>query len=131
MALQTVIITGACGGIGRELVNEYKRANFHVIAIDSRPKIDELGDVDFLEFNLATLVSDNESKMLYVGDKEIYEKVTGESTNGESDYNRFLGIEGWDNADSKSDLYFATDAANSLSLKSRRETDPRHVVLRR
>ncbi len=62
MTQQTVIITGACGGIGRELVNEYRGANFHVIAIDSMPKIDELGDVDFLKFNLATLVSNVESK---------------------------------------------------------------------
>jgi NAD(P)-dependent dehydrogenase (short-subunit alcohol dehydrogenase family) len=76
VALQTVIITGACGGIGRELVNEYKRANFHVIAIDSRPKIDELGDVDFLEFNLATLVSDNESKILL---KNSIQKMVGQN----------------------------------------------------
>jgi|LauGreDrversion4_2_1035121.scaffolds.fasta_scaffold84416_2 hypothetical protein len=60
--------------------------------------------------------SDNESKMLYVGDKEIYEKVTGESTNGESDYNRFLGIEGWDNADSKSDLYKSGNYVSELML---------------
>ena len=60
--------------------------------------------------------SDNESKMLYVGDKEIYEKVTGESTNGESDYNRFLGIEGWDNADSKSDLYKIGNYVSELML---------------
>ena len=60
--------------------------------------------------------SDNESKMLYVGDKEIYEKVTGESTNGESDYNRFLGIEGWDNADSKSDLYKIGNYVRELML---------------
>jgi NAD(P)-dependent dehydrogenase (short-subunit alcohol dehydrogenase family) len=36
MVLETVIITGACGGIGRELVKEYRNANFQVIAIDSR-----------------------------------------------------------------------------------------------
>lgn len=62
MALETMIITGACGGIGRELVTEYRNANFHVIAIDSKPKIEELGDVDFLEFNLATLVFDIDSR---------------------------------------------------------------------
>ncbi len=76
MALQTVIITGACGGIGRELVNEYKRSNFHVIAIDSMPKIDELGDVDFLQFNLATLVSDIESKKIL---KNTIQKIVGEN----------------------------------------------------
>jgi len=58
--------------------------------------------------------SENESKMLHVGDKEIYEKVTGESTNGEADYNRFLGIEGWDVADSKSDLYKSGNYVSEL-----------------
>lgn len=62
MVLETVIITGACGGIGRELVKEYRNANFQVIAIDSKPKIEELGDVDFLMFNLATLVFDIDSR---------------------------------------------------------------------
>jgi len=64
MAVETVIITGACGGIGRALVNEYRNANFHVIAIDSMPKLDELGEVDFLRFNLATLVTEIESRAL-------------------------------------------------------------------
>ena len=76
MTQQTVIITGACGGIGRELVNEYRGANFHVIAIDSSPKIDELGDVDFLEFNLARLVSDIESKTLL---KNAIQKMVGQN----------------------------------------------------
>ncbi len=62
MVLETVIITGACGGIGRELVKEYRNANFQVIAIDSKPKIEELGDVDFLMFNLASLVFDDDSR---------------------------------------------------------------------
>ena len=76
MTQQTVIIPGACGGIGRELVNEYRGANFHVIAIDSSPKIDELGDVDFLEFNLARLVSDIESKTLL---KNAIQKMVGQN----------------------------------------------------
>ncbi len=60
--------------------------------------------------------SDNESKMLTVGDKEIYEKFTGESTNGESDYNKFLGIEGWEDVDSKSDLYKSGNYINELMM---------------
>jgi NAD(P)-dependent dehydrogenase (short-subunit alcohol dehydrogenase family) len=62
MAQETIVITGACGGIGRELVNEYRAANYHVIAIDSTPKIKELGDVDFLRFNLTTLVDNLNSR---------------------------------------------------------------------
>lgn len=60
--------------------------------------------------------SDNESKMLNVGDKEIYERVTGESIDGFSDYNRFLGIEGWDDADPKSDLYKSGNYVNELMM---------------
>ena len=76
MTLETVIITGACGGIGRALVNEYRNANFHVIAIDSRSKIDELGDVDFLQFNLAKLATDADSKTLL---KIAIEKMIGKN----------------------------------------------------
>jgi hypothetical protein len=60
--------------------------------------------------------SDNESKMLSVGDIDIYERVTGESTNGVSDYNRFLGIEAWDDADPKSDLYKSGNYVNELMM---------------
>ena len=59
---------------------------------------------------------ENESKMLCVGDKEIYEKVTGESTNGESDYNKFLGIESWEDADPKSDLFKSGNYLNELMM---------------
>jgi len=60
--------------------------------------------------------SDNESKMLNVGDKEIYKGVTGESIDGVSDYNRILGIEGWDDADPKSDLYKSGNYLNELMM---------------
>jgi NAD(P)-dependent dehydrogenase (short-subunit alcohol dehydrogenase family) len=76
VALETVIITGACGGIGRALVSEYRNANFHVIAIDSRSKIDELGDVDFLEFNLAELATNTNSKTLL---KVAIQKMVGKN----------------------------------------------------
>ena len=76
MTLETVIITGACGGIGRELVNEYLKANYHVIAIDSKAKIKDLGEVDFLEFNLATLVQGIDSREVL---KEAILKLAGEN----------------------------------------------------
>ncbi len=60
--------------------------------------------------------SDNESKMLNVGDKEIYERITGESTNGVADYNIFLGTEGWEDADPKSDLYKSGNYVSELMM---------------
>jgi hypothetical protein len=60
--------------------------------------------------------SDNESKMLNVGDKEIYERITGESANGVADYNRFLGTEGWEDADPKSDLYKSGNYVSELMM---------------
>ena len=60
--------------------------------------------------------SDNESKMLSVGDTEIYERITGKSTNGVADYNIFLGIEGWDDADPKSDLYKSGNYVSELMM---------------
>ena len=63
--MEIVIITGACGGIGRELVREYQESGFHVLAIDSKPKIPELGDVNFLQFDLSKLVIDKSSRMQF------------------------------------------------------------------
>ena len=60
--------------------------------------------------------SENESKMLSVGDTEIYERITGKSTNGVADYNIFLGIEGWDDADPKSDLYKSGNYVSELMM---------------
>jgi NAD(P)-dependent dehydrogenase (short-subunit alcohol dehydrogenase family) len=74
MVLETAIITGACGGIGRELVKEYQKASYQVIAIDSKPKINELGDVDFLQFDLATLVSNAKTRSKF---KESILSLTG------------------------------------------------------
>jgi hypothetical protein len=62
------------------------------------------------------LHSENESKMLSVGDSAIYERVAGVSTNGETDYNKFLGIEGWEDADSKSDLYKSGNYVSELMM---------------
>lgn len=55
--MNSVIVTGACGGIGRELVSQYERAGYHVVAIDSAPKIPELIDTSFLQFNLSEIVN--------------------------------------------------------------------------
>ena len=60
--------------------------------------------------------SENESKMLSVGDIEIYERITGKSTNGVADYNIFLGIECWDDADPKSDLYKSGNYVSELMM---------------
>jgi hypothetical protein len=60
--------------------------------------------------------SDNESKMLNTGDREIYESVTGLSANGESDYNRLLGIEGWEDSDPKTDLYKCGNYVSELMM---------------
>jgi NAD(P)-dependent dehydrogenase (short-subunit alcohol dehydrogenase family) len=73
---ETVIITGACGGIGRELVNEYLSADYQVIAIDSKAKIKELGVADFLQFDLATLVSDDKARSTF---KESILSITGKN----------------------------------------------------
>jgi NAD(P)-dependent dehydrogenase (short-subunit alcohol dehydrogenase family) len=55
--MESVIITGACGGIGRELVREYTAAGYHVIAIDISNKIEELSQTDFLQFDISKLVN--------------------------------------------------------------------------
>lgn len=60
--------------------------------------------------------SDNESKPISSGDKEIYERVTGLSTNGEGYYVKFLGIDGWEEADEKSDLYKCGNYISELML---------------
>jgi len=62
VGVETIIITGACGGIGRELVKEYLAGSYQVIAIDSQPKIQELDGVDFIQFDLATLVSNKDAR---------------------------------------------------------------------
>jgi NAD(P)-dependent dehydrogenase (short-subunit alcohol dehydrogenase family) len=62
VAAESIIITGACGGIGRELVKEYLDGNYQVIAIDSKPMIQELNGVDFIQFDLAALVTDIDSR---------------------------------------------------------------------
>lgn len=58
MSLETIIVTGACGGIGCELVSEYRKAGYHVIAIDKLSKSNELGDADFLQVELKNILLD-------------------------------------------------------------------------
>lgn len=58
--------------------------------------------------------ADNEGKFLMTGDKEIFENVTGQSANGEKNYEKLLGIEGWEDADEKSDLYICGNYVRDL-----------------
>lgn len=54
-----VIITGACGGIGRALVRAYKEAGFYVLATDSRDALAEFSDVKFFKIELKETVTDS------------------------------------------------------------------------
>ena len=62
MTRDVVIITGACGGIGLELVSEYRKARYHVIAIDKVPKRSALGKVDFLQVDLREILREQSTK---------------------------------------------------------------------
>jgi len=59
--VQSVIITGASGGIGRELVKEFKLANYHVVGIDASPT-SVSSDIDFLQFDLSRIIDDHQSR---------------------------------------------------------------------
>jgi NAD(P)-dependent dehydrogenase (short-subunit alcohol dehydrogenase family) len=73
---KTILITGACGGIGQALVQEYRSLNYQVIAIDEKEKINELGDVDFLKFNLMDFVSDPKTRNTF---KAEFDNLRGEN----------------------------------------------------
>jgi NAD(P)-dependent dehydrogenase (short-subunit alcohol dehydrogenase family) len=60
--MNAVLITGACGGIGVELVRAYYEAGYQVIAMDSEPRVSSLSDVDFLQFDLTSLVMNNSAR---------------------------------------------------------------------
>jgi NAD(P)-dependent dehydrogenase (short-subunit alcohol dehydrogenase family) len=58
-----VIITGACGGIGRELVRTFHGEGFRVIAIDTRKSIEFPSGVNFLEYDVSSINEDQESRL--------------------------------------------------------------------
>lgn len=62
-----VIITGACGGIGRELVQAFHDKNFRVIAIDIRQSVSFPSGIDFIQFDVSSVVESLESRVLIKG----------------------------------------------------------------
>jgi NAD(P)-dependent dehydrogenase (short-subunit alcohol dehydrogenase family) len=74
-----VIITGACGGIGRELVRVYAEAGFQVIGIDIK-KVDFFSEnAAFINFDVSSVVDDDGSRSILkqqifdiVGDGSIH-----------------------------------------------------------
>jgi NAD(P)-dependent dehydrogenase (short-subunit alcohol dehydrogenase family) len=54
-----VIITGACGGIGRALVAAYSRDGYRVLATDTKPPLPEFQDVEFYQIDLRLTVLDS------------------------------------------------------------------------
>lgn len=57
-----VIITGACGGIGRELCRSFFDSGFKVIAIDSRDAIPGLEVDEFIQMDLTKILNDASAK---------------------------------------------------------------------
>ena len=62
-----VIITGACGGIGRSLVRAYRDAGFYVLATDSREALPEFFDVKFFQIDLRETVTDVSKREKWLG----------------------------------------------------------------
>jgi NAD(P)-dependent dehydrogenase (short-subunit alcohol dehydrogenase family) len=56
------IITGACGGIGQELVKAYCGAGYKVIAIDVKLTSNFSGEVTFLAYNVIDILRDEVAK---------------------------------------------------------------------
>jgi hypothetical protein len=59
---------------------------------------------------------DNEAKMLFQGDQEIFEKVTASKLEGEKNYLELLGLKDWEDADPKSDLHVCGNFVSELML---------------
>lgn len=53
MSKKKVIVTGACGGIGRGAVAAFRSAGWHVIGIDKAPLTDDLDIEEFVHADLA------------------------------------------------------------------------------
>ena len=56
------VITGACGGIGQELVKAYSGAGYKVIAIDIKSTSNFSEDVTFLTYDLSDVLHDEDAK---------------------------------------------------------------------
>ena len=57
-----VIITGACGGIGRELTQAFYEENFRVIAIDKIESVTFPTSIDFIQFDVSSVVENLDSR---------------------------------------------------------------------
>jgi NAD(P)-dependent dehydrogenase (short-subunit alcohol dehydrogenase family) len=57
-----VIITGACGGIGREMCKSFFESGYKVIAIDSREAIPGLESDKFIRMDLTKILNDASAK---------------------------------------------------------------------
>lgn len=65
---KNVLITGACGGIGKALCQEYKKEGYRVIASDLRAD-DQVDCDEFLSFDLSLIVRDQKYRT------EILDKI--------------------------------------------------------
>lgn len=54
----SVIITGACGGIGRQLVDQFTMDGYRVIAIDKSEKVFDLENCEKIQFDLFDFAKD-------------------------------------------------------------------------
>lgn len=62
MSSDCVIITGACGGIGGELVRAYRAEGFRVIAVDLKDVSIFPPDVEYLSFDISQIVEDQRAR---------------------------------------------------------------------
>lgn len=65
---KAVIITGACGGIGRALVRAYSEAGYHVLATDSQEALPEFSEVKFFRIDLRETVEDLNAREKYLAE---------------------------------------------------------------
>lgn len=63
---KAVIITGACGGIGRALVHAYSEAGYYVLATDSQEALPEFSAVKFFRIDLRETVEDLKAREKYL-----------------------------------------------------------------
>ena len=62
MSSDCVIITGACGGIGGELVKAYRAEGFRVIAVDLKDVSIFPPDVEYLSLDISRIVEDQRAR---------------------------------------------------------------------
>ena len=69
---KTVLITGAAGGIGRALVDEFHKAGYEVIAVDRITRPEHLSYDHYLQIDLASLVEDEDyAKNTFIHIREL------------------------------------------------------------